>query len=237
MLIQILASERTNSYGINPLINDDFRRSLSLTLRLDPNKYRAIDWGDGDYSRFRITEYPRLVLKVENASKGFLQSTYDNRKYSAEINGHNNFGARIKPTYKMGFRYMNGTVPYQDLLFFDVYKSQPEDITYAVMDYIEFGGNQLYYFNVENNFGKIFPRNIPILKSIDLIGFFNAGRSIMSDDVKAMMPNNFLKGTDGTFLEAGFAIANLFDVVRLNFGWRLNNYKPGSNFIFYLSLF
>jgi hypothetical protein len=105
------------------------------------------------------------------------------------------------------------------------------------MDYDEFGGDKLFYFNVENNFGKIFPRNIPILKSIDLIGFFNAGRSIMSDDVKKMMPNNILKGTDGTFLEAGFAIANLFDLVRLNFGWRLNNYKPGSNFIFYLNIF
>jgi len=229
--------KRPNSYGNNPLINDDFRRSLSLTLRLDPNKYRAVDWGDGDYSRFRITEYPRLTLKLENASKDLLQSTYDNRRYSVEINGRNNFAARIKPTYKFGYRFMNGTVPYQDLLFFDIYKNLTDGITYAAMDYNEFGGNQLYYFNVENNFGKIFPRNIPILKSIDLIGFFNAGRSIMSDDVKMMMPNNFLKGTDGTFLEAGFAIANLFDLVRLNFGWRLNNYKPGSNFIFYLNIF
>ncbi len=52
-----------------------------------------------------------------------------------------------------------------------------------------------------------------------------------------MQLNDFLKGTDGTMLEVGFALANVFDVLRLNFGWRLNNFKPGSNFIFYLSLF
>jgi hypothetical protein len=105
------------------------------------------------------------------------------------------------------------------------------------MDYNEFGGNQLFYLNAENNFGKFFPRNIPILKSIDFIGFFNAGRTLMSDDVKRMQLNDFLKGTDGTMMEVGFALANVLDVVRLNFGWRLNNFKPGSNFIFYLSIF
>jgi len=229
--------KRPNEYSINPRINDDFRRSLSLTLRLDPNKYRAVDWGDGDYSRFRITEYPYLTLKLENASKELLQSTYDNRKYSLEITGKNNFAARIKPTYKIGFQYMNGTVPYQDLLFFDIFKNPSDPMTYATTDYNEFGGNQMFYFNVENNFGKIFPRSIPILKSIDFIGFFNAGRMIMSDDVKRMMPNNVLKSTDGMLFEAGFAIANVLDIVRLNFGWRLNNYKQGSNFILYLNLF
>jgi hypothetical protein len=229
--------KRANGYSINPLINDDFRRSLSLTLKIDPNQYRAIDWGDGDYSRFRITEFPSLTLKVENASKELLQSTYDNRRYTVEILGKNNFAARIKPTYKMGFQFMNGTTPYQDLLFFDVFKNPVDPMTFAAVDYNEFGGNQMFYFNVENNFGKIFPRNIPILKSIDLIGFFNAGRIVMSDNVKAMMPNNFLKGTDGTVYEVGFAIANVLDVARMNFGWRLNNYKPGSNFIFYLSFF
>jgi hypothetical protein len=230
-------SKKTNSYGVNPLINDDFRRSLSLTLRIDPNKYRAIDWGDGDYSRFRITEYPRLTFTVENAAKDFLQSTYDNRKYTVEINGSNNFAARIKPTYKMGVKFMNGTITYQDINYFDVFKNPADPMTYAAMDYNEFGGSQLYFFNVENNFGKLFPRNIPILKSIDFIAFFNAGRSIMSDELKLSMPNNSLKGTDGTMFEVGFAIANVLDVARLNFGWRLNNFKPGSNFIFYLSFF
>jgi hypothetical protein len=230
-------SQKTNLYETQPKINDDFRRSLSFTLRLDPNKYRAIDWGDGDYSRFRITEFPYLVFKYENASKDYLQSTFDNRKYTVEIFGQNNFTARIKPTYRMGMKFMNGTIPYQDLLYFDVFKTSNSGMTFSAMDYNEFGGNQLFYLNAENNFGKFFPRNIPILKSIDFIGFFNAGRTIMSDDVKKMQLNDFLKGTDGTMLEVGFALANVLDVVRLNFGWRLNNYKPGSNFIFYLSIF
>lgn len=230
-------SRRTNSYGINSPINDDFRRALSLTLRIDPNKYRAIDWGDGEYSRFRITEYPWFTFRVENASKDFLQSTYDNRKYILEINGTNNFTSRIKPTYKMGAKFINGVITYQDINYFDVFKNPIDPMTFAAMDYNEFGGSQLYFLNVENNFGKFFPRNIPILKSIDFIGFFNAGQSIMSDELKRAMPNSALKGTDGTMFEVGFALANVLDVVRMNFGWRLNNFKQGSNFIFYMSFF
>lgn len=229
--------KRSNSYDVNPKINDDFRRSVGFSLKIDPNKYRAIDWGDGDYSRFRITEFPYLVFNYDNASKNILQSTYDNRRYSVTIFGSNNFAPRIKPTYKIGLKYMDGVVPYQDLLSFDIFKSAADMMVFAAMDYNEFGGNQLFFFNIENNFGKFFPRNIPLLNSIDFIGFFNAGRSVMTDDVKRFQPNNVLKSTDGTMFEVGFALANVLDVVRLNFGWRLNNYKPGSNFIFYLSLF
>ena len=36
---------------------------------------------------------------------------------------------------------------------------------------------------------------------------------IMSDDVKKMQLNDSLKGTDGTMLEVGFALANVLDVV------------------------
>lgn len=229
--------KRSNQYQVNPQINDDFRRAVGFTLKLDPNKYRAIDWGDGDLSRFRITEFPYLVFNYENASKNILQSTFDNRKYSISIFGSNNFAPRIKPTYKIGLKFMDGVIPYQDMLYFDVFKSANDMMTFAAMDYNEFGGNQLFYLNVENNFGKFFPRNFPLLNSIDFIGFFNAGRSVMTEDVKRFQPNNVLKGTDGTMFEVGFALANVLDVVRLNFGWRLNNYKPGSNFIFYLSFF
>lgn len=228
---------RPNNYTPQPIINDDFRRSLSLILRIDPNSYRAIDWGDGDYSRFRTTEFPRLTFIYENASKDLLKSTFDNRKYSIEIYGSNNFTFRIRPTYKMGFKFMNGTVPYQDLLYFDVYKSVIDPMTFAAMNYNEFAGTELIYFSIENNFGKFFPRGIPILSSIDFILFFNAGRSVMSDDAQKMLVDNYVKGTDGTMMEAGFALANILDIVRFYFGWRLNNFNQGSNFIFYLSFF
>lgn len=229
--------KRPNSYSMQPIINDDIRRSISVILRIDPNNYRAIDWGDGDFTRFRITEFPYVTLSYENASKDLLKSTFDNRKYSIELYGSNKFSSRIRPAYKMGLKFMNGSVPYQDLLYFDVFKSVDDAMTFAAMDYNEFAGTQLAYFNIENNFGKFFPRNIPLLNTIDLILFFNVGRSLISDDAQKMLLNNFVKSTDGTFMEAGFALANVLDVVRLNFGWRLNNYKPGSNFIFYLSFF
>jgi hypothetical protein len=228
-------AQKDNAYTVNPPINDAFRRALSLTLTLDPNLYRAIDWGDGDISRFRITEYPTLFLKTENSWKDFLGSTFDNRKYTAEIRGENSFATRIKPRYLLGFRSVNGNIPYQDLGYFDIYSNPSNDRVYVVMDYRDYYGDKLLYFLFDNDFGKIFPSSVPILKSINLIGFFNAGRSYLSSGSKALSPNKDLYATKGFFMETGFIIANIMDFADIYFGWRLNNYKEGNNFNVYLS--
>jgi hypothetical protein len=228
-------TQKENAYTTIPPINDAFRRSLSLSLSLDPNLYRAIDWGDGDISRFRITEYPVLSFKTENSWKDFLGSTFDNRKYTVEIRGENNFAARIKPKYMLGFRSVNGEIPYQDLGYFDIYSNPSNDRVYVVMNYRDYYGDKLIYFLFENDFGKLFPPSVPLLKSINLIGFFNAGRSYLNSSSKILSPNQELEATRGYFMEAGFVLANLMDFVDFYFGWRLSNYKEGKNFNFYLS--
>lgn len=228
-------AQKDNAYTVNPPINDAFRRALSLTLTLDPNLYRAIDWGDGDISRFRITEYPTLYFKTENSWKDFLGSTFDNRKYTVEIRGENNFATRVKPRYLLGFRSVNGNIPYQDLGYFDIYSNPSNDRVYVVMDYRDYYGDKLFYFLFDNDFGKIFPSSVPVLKSINLIGFFNAGRSYLNSGSKDLSPNKDLFATNGVFMETGFILSNIMDFVDLYFGWRLSNYKEGNNFNFYVS--
>ncbi|MCI0472150.1 MAG: DUF5686 and carboxypeptidase regulatory-like domain-containing protein [Ignavibacteria bacterium] len=228
-------TQKENAYTVIPPINNAFRRTLSLSLILDPNLYRAIDWGDGDISRFRITEYPVLSFKTENSWKDFLGSTFDNRKYTVEIRGENNFAARIKPKYMLGFRSVNGNIPYQDLGYFDIYTDGKNDRVFAVMNYRDYYGDKLFYFLFDNDFGKLFPSSIPVLKSIKLIGFFNAGRSYLSGNSTGLSPNKDLAATRGLFTEAGFILADIMDFVDLYFGWRLSNYKEGNNFNFYLS--
>jgi len=226
--------KRNHPYTNNPQINDAFKRSLSLTLRLDPNSYRAIDWGDGEISRLRMTQYPSITFKLENSSKN-LGSTFDNRKYTIEISGQNNFTARIKPVYRLGYKFINGSIPFQDLLYFDVYKNN-NDLIFSVMDYGEFYGDKLWYFNLENNFGKLFPPTIKFLKSINFIGFLNIGRSYLSSDILPKYSFDAVKPTNGTFVETGFGISNILNLVRFNLGWRLNNYKQGSNFTYFLNI-
>jgi hypothetical protein len=227
--------KKNEHFGVNPLINDAFKRSLSLTLTLDFNKYRGIDWGTGEITRFTITDYPTLTLKTENTSKS-LGSTYDNRVFSAELNGEHFFTARLRPKYSIGYKFSNGILPYQDLLSFGVFKGTYR-MEFAAMDYAEFLGNKMFYINFENNFGKLFPGKIPVLNSINLIGFFNAGRNFLQNYSLPGLNDKNIRTTNGLFLEAGFAIANIFDLARVDFGWRLNNYKQGSNFNMFFTFF
>jgi hypothetical protein len=227
-------TQKESAYTVNPSINDAFRRELSVYFIIDPNKYRAIDWGDGDITRFKITEYPSLIFKTDNSWRDALGSTFDNRKYLVEIQGSHNFVDRFKPTYTLGARFVNGNVPYQDLGYFEIYTTIISNVVFSNMDYREFYGDKLFYFLIENDFGKIFPASVPLFKSMRFKGYFNAGRSYMSGNALTLNKDKNLPATQGLFMETGFAFTDILDFVAVYFGWRLNNYSDGNNFNWYL---
>lgn len=225
-------TNKSRDFPDNPLISDAFKRTIGLELRIDLNKYYGIDWGDGEISRFRNTEYPRLLLKYDYSGKSLL-STYENRKYSFNLYGENRINSLINFKYRIGGIYINGAVPYQDLAYFHTHiKSDAANLAFIVMDYNEYLGDKLFFLNIENNFGRILWGNIPYIKSLDLIGFFNAGKSDISNLNKSSLSSYPYETstTDGTFMEAGFSIDRILEIGRLNFGWRLNKFKQGKNF-------
>jgi hypothetical protein len=222
----------SGTYPDNPLINDAFRRTIGFEIRIDPNYYYGIDWGDGEISRFRNTEYPRLMFRYDYSGKD-LQSTYENRRYGFNFYGQNKINSYINIKYRIGGIYLNGIVPYQDLAYFNVFNHiSPDNFSFFSMDYNEYLGDKLLYLNFENNFGRILWGNVPFFNKLDLIGFFNAGKSDISNSNKMMFSNYPFNPTvtDGIYMEAGFSIDKIFELIRANFGWRLNNFRQGKNF-------
>jgi hypothetical protein len=218
-------------YSVNPNINDDFKRTIGFSFRLNPNKYQGIDWGNGDVSKFPITEYPSLVFKFDYSGKKF-NSTFENRIFELNFFGHNKFNTFLNFHYRIGGSIRTGEVPFQDLAFFNTsIINTAENMAFYVMDYNEYLGDKIYYLNLENNFGKLLWRNIPLLKSLDLITFFNAGRTELHNSNFNLIASKNFTVTDGIYMETGFAISRLLDLIRINFAWRLNNYKVGNNFI------
>jgi hypothetical protein len=228
---------QTRDYPDNPLITDAFRRAIGFDIRIDINKYLGVDWGDGEISRFRTTELPRLIFRYDYSGKN-LGSTFENRRYSLSLYGQNRFNTYFNIKYRLGGVYLNGYVPYQDLAAFPtMLHTEPENLGFTVMDYNEYLGDKIFYLNIENNFGRVLWGNIPYIKSLDLIGFFNAGKSNISSHNKSSLydyPFN-TSTTDGIFTEAGFGIDRILEIARLNFGWRLNKFKNGNNFFVILS--
>lgn len=227
--------KKSGDYRINPRINDDFNRTIGTFIRIDPNEYKAIDWGDGDISRFGITSFPVIDFSYTNSSKKLL-STFDFRTYSARLSGRNYVNRFIRVTYQLGGFLLNGEVPYQNLAYLRTFEDGSNPMIFEAAKYQQFLGDKFYYFNFENDFGKLFWGNIPFLKELDLIAVFNIGRTEISDKNRMLSSFNTYESTDGYYTEAGFRIRNILSLINLNFTWRLTNRRPGENFNFYFSL-
>ncbi len=217
-------------------VNESFSAYLKSTFRIDINKYRAIDWGNGDISRFPVTEFPILDFEFSNSGK-YLNSNFENKKYSLTLKGINSFHPFINLQYKFGaFQYL-GQVPVQELGFFDIESfSSGKALNFVTMNYSEFAGDKGYFANIENDFGRFPFGNISFLKNLSFSAFINAGRLELSDANRLLSPYKELKSTKGLFTEAGFSVGRIFELLKLSFGWRLNNYNEGNNFKVILSI-
>lgn len=211
------------SYRINPPINDAFQRVIGVNLRLDPNKYKFIDYGDGNISRFSDTKYPYLDLGFQYSPKD-IGSTYEYRKFKAMISGRNYVNSLINLRYRVGAEYGTGDIPYQSLLYFNTNPGLADGgLGFKALSYQEFLGDKSYYVNIENNFGKFIFGNVPFLKNFDFIAFVNAGKMEISDANYNLSSWKGFTNTDGTYLEIGGGVGRILDIFRVNLAMRLNN--------------
>lgn len=226
---------KDNKFLVNPPVFNYFKSILNSFLVIDPNSFYAIDWGDGNVSWFRNSNFPVFKFNYSLSSKS-LNSGFDFRKYQLEIAGENRFNVFANISYKLGAILMSGNIPFQDLGYFNVSGfSNFQTMNFYAMRYREYLGDEIYYFNFENNFGKSLWYKIPGLKNFDLIGFFNAGKcSINNRNLRLSDAFSNFKSTEGWYLEAGFGLGNILNVFRLNFSWRLNNFSEGNNFRLFL---
>lgn len=218
----------------NPPINDAFQRVIGVRFDVDPNKYDAIDWGTGDISRFRRTSIPELRLGFYYSGKELFNSTYEYRKFIVNLVGRNYFSSLFNIRYKTGFEFQTGQVPFQSLSYF---KSSTGTIDigmgFNAMTYQEFLGDRIFYFHLENNFGKILWGRIPYISKWNLILFFGAGKNYISDQNYELAAYKNFTITKGVYMEAGFGISRLLDVFRANFAWRLNNHERDKGGVYF----
>jgi len=220
----------------NPPINDAFQRVVGVSLRIDPNSYRAIDWGDGDVSRFRNTRFPLLDLGFKYSGKDLLKSTYEYRRFTAELNGRNYFNSFVNVRYRIGGELSNGQVPFQSLSYFNATTGTVEvGVGFKALQYQEFLGDKIFYFNFENNFGKLLWGGLPYINNWNLIGFFNAGRNEITKANYELASHKDFIISHGLYMEAGVGISRILDVFRVDFAWRLNNKGIDGNKV-YLTL-
>jgi hypothetical protein len=90
------------------------------------------------------------------------------------------------------------------------------------------------FLNFENEFGKIFPYDIPILSSITLLGDIGFGKVWITENNRNFSPRKTFKTTQGTYVEVSIGLTRVLELGTLRYGWRLNNFKEGSDtFLFF----
>ena len=226
---------KNKDYRINPEVNAGMLRKVSAGVIIDFNRYRMIDWGDGDVTRSRMTALPVLEFKYGYSGRKFTQSDFEFKEYLLKVTGSVQLHSMIKILYKFGANLKYGTVPYQELETLDPkFIGFPNDISFICPDYSEFLGDRVMFLNFENEFGKIFPFDIPVLSSITLLGDIGFGKVWITDNNRDFSPRKTFKTTEGTYVEVGFGLTRILELGTLRYGWRLNNFKEGSDtFLFF----
>jgi len=210
--------KRNQNFRENPSITDGFVRAVGFNLEINPNKFRFIDLGDKVWE-FAVTNYPIISAGFEYSNKNFMKSRFEYGKYFIQVNGDYGLNYFLNFRYRLGSMILSGDVPFQKLAHFDIaVPGFNSPLAFRSMGYQEFLGDRIYYFNFENNFGKVIWGSIPFLKKFNLIGFANFAK------------NDGIRKINGTFIETGFGIGGILDLFRLDFGWRLTNRVAGKNF-------
>src|SRR4030095_1503626 len=135
-------------YSINPQVNNGMLRKVSAGIIFDFNRYRMIDWGDGDVARSRMTALPVLEFKYGYSGRKFTQSDFEFKEYLFKVTGSLQLHSMIKILYKFGANLKYGTVPYQELETLDPkFIGFPNDISFICPDYSEFLGDRVIFLN------------------------------------------------------------------------------------------
>ncbi|HET9135246.1 MAG TPA: DUF5686 family protein, partial [Candidatus Kapabacteria bacterium] len=207
------------SFRLNPQINDGTFRAISISANA------SIDLGKTSFAP---------VVTLETTGKS-LASSFD---YSA-ITLENEFTLRIPglgPTSLL-LSYetrLSGVMPNQHLFSFETRNVILADrYAFHTMSDHEYQGDASYSAMFEQNFYDIPTRLLGIsLKPVDLhwIGFLNVGAATLSSESAALLKTP-IKTTNGTsFVEAGFGIGNILNLLRIDAAWRVTHRIAGENF-------
>ncbi len=216
---KVLFFKPDTTLRINPPINDGTFRAISIAANA------SFDLG-------AISLAPAITLVTTGKS---LSSSFEYEAFTLE----NEFTLRIPglgPTsLQLGYETkVSGAMPNQHLFSFEsrnVFLA--ERYVFHTMSDHEYQGDASYCAMFEQNFYDLPTRLIGLnLKPIDLhwIGFLNVGATTLSSESAALLKSP-IKTTNGSpFVEAGFGIGNILNLLRIDAAWRVTHRIAGENF-------
>ncbi len=219
-------------YRDNPPINEGSIVSVAGEITLDARDF--ID-NAGELSRFGSRNHvPVLGFGWHEAD--LEGGTWDFTTWKAGLRGDFYFGLLGIFSYRLEADAADGALPTQMLFNLQGsvnYMSDPR--RFRTLEFREFGGDRRVTAQFTYDFRDWLFRaiGVPLLGSsgIGLELFASGGWTTMTDATRALQTVP-VSESKRPFWEAGFGLDNIFGLLRLDFGWRLNHFREGRNFFF-----
>lgn len=216
-----------------PKIYEGRYRILGTGIVIDLSSYNIFVHEDNEAEKVLRILAPKIIFNVDWSGK-ILGNNEEFIKYTTYFAGSKYLNRFINFDFKIGAILLRGGIPYQFLGYPDLRGIDYErNLAPLANNYSEFMGDEVYVINIKNNFGRIFPQSIPILRRMNLVGYFNAFKTNITERNFELSTDKNFSTTKGFFTETGFGFTRILDFFEIGFIWRLSNYKDGSNFYFH----
>lgn len=197
---------------------------------------------DGLYRAFELSLSQRLLSNLSIGASGKLSdSSFGGNFTFTSITGTLDYSVKLPSIGKTTLlasasTVVSGVVPAQQLFSFEshnAYLSTPS--VFRTMGPREFEGDHAWSAMFEQNFYDLPVRalGLTFLEPLDLhwIGFVNAAQSLLKTETKQSLVRPATATGDTPFVEAGFGLANIYNIVRFDVAWRLTHKRESNGFV------
>jgi hypothetical protein len=197
---------------------------------------------DGLYRALEVQLSHRILSGLRVTGEGVLaDSSFGSNFTFSSVTGSLEYETRQPAIGKTTLRLSASTVlsgipQAQHLFSFEgrnVYFSRTH--VFRTMTANEFEGDRAWSAMFEQNFFDLPVRalGLDFLEPLDLhwIGFVNAGQTTLSQETKTQLVRPAQSTGKTPYIEAGFGVANIYNIVRFDAAWRLTHRRESNGFL------
>jgi hypothetical protein len=198
----------------------------------------------GRYKRMSLgTKYPIIQLEYAYGIPNFWGGEFEYHKLNLDIQHRFNIGLLGRTKYLFRIGKIFGKLP------FPLLRLHPGNETFLynryafnLMNYFEFISDEYAALFWEHHFHGLILDKFPLLRKLKWRLEGHLKGVIGSLSKKNLEFNHLPKGTkvlNTPYIESGFAVENIFKILKVSFDWRMTHRRPGkfSNFAVYGALF
>ncbi len=224
-----------------PLGNFKFERQLTSGEKVNVSQITTTEigiqtrfaWGEkfitGEFDRTSIgTRYPIITLDLGLGVPNVLSSQFNYVKARLRISDRFRINPMGYTDYVIDFGKIWGTAPY---LFLELHQGSQtyalDPLAFNMMNIFEFASDRYAYLFIDHHFEGFFLNKIPLMRKLkwrEVVTLKSVIGDMRAENVNQLVyPGGLDPQLHRPYLESGFAVENIFKIVRVDALWRMTH--------------